>query len=66
MYLHPLEQCANSSVTIDLTGDDEDGGKDDGGKDDGGKDDGGNGDGHAASVTTKPAERLIIDLTDDD
>lgn len=56
MYLHPLEQCANSSATIDLTGDDEDGGKDDGG----------NGDDHAASVTTKPAERLIIDLTDDD
>ncbi len=51
---------------IDLTGDDEDSGKDDGGKDDGSKDGGGNDDGHAASVTTKPAEKLIIDLTDDD
>jgi hypothetical protein len=56
MYLNPLEQCANSSVTIDLTGDDEDGDKVDGGIDEG----------DVAPVTAKAAKRHIIDLTDDD
>lgn len=51
-------------VTIDLTGDDDD--DDDGGKDNGGKDVGGSDHGDVAPVTTNPAERLIIDLTDDD
>lgn len=59
--LYALEQCTNGLVTIDLTGDDDDGGKDNGGKDVGGSDHG-----DVAPVTTKPAERLIIDLTDDD
>lgn len=60
----PLEQSTNGLVTIDLTGDDDD--DDDGGKDNGGKDVGGNDHGDVAPVTTNPAERLIIDLTDDD